>query len=113
DSKSDDANRDDPTSLRDHLVEVIDGATEAARFLDDACEAIATVDAAAAFDELETIQEVPQTIVLDGTLQQRLLDLAAQRGVERIVATEHGEFVKQPIGTRILRSEQLLTPAEA
>ena len=44
---------------------------------------------------------MPSAIVLDGTLSQRLLDVAAQRGVEQIVARARGEFVKQPVSVRV------------
>jgi hypothetical protein len=51
-------------------------------------------------------------VVLDGTLEQRLLDVCAQRGVEQVVARATGEFVKQPASVRIRTFEGLLHPPE-
>jgi len=44
---------------------------------------------------------VPTTVVLDGILDQRLLDLAADRGVDRIIARSLGQFTKRPTDVRI------------
>jgi DNA primase len=55
----------------------------------------------AAFDALEDVDVTPAAVVLDGPVTQRLLDLAAQRGVGTLVGTETGEFVKQPANVRV------------
>jgi hypothetical protein len=49
-------------------------------------------------------------LAIDGTVTQRLLDVAAQRGVGQIVGTEAGEFVKQPTSVRLLTGEDLTLP---
>jgi len=46
-------------------------------------------------------ETVPTTVVLDGILDQRLLDLAADRGVDRIIARSLGQFTKRPTDVRI------------
>jgi hypothetical protein len=51
-------------------------------------------------------------VVLDGTLEQRLLDVCAQRGVEQVVARSTGEFVKRPASVRVRTFEGLLQPPE-
>jgi hypothetical protein len=50
---------------------------------------------------------------MDGELTQRLLDVAAQRGVEHAIASSTGEYVKKPIGVRIRTVDQLLERPEA
>jgi len=97
-----------PQSIREYVTEVIAGATDTAVFLDGSCQQLDTCDTGKVFATLESTETVPETIVLDGTLDQRLLDLATDRGVEQIVATAHGEFVKKPVGTRTLTGSQLL-----
>ncbi|GAB3685420.1 hypothetical protein GCM10028857_15900 [Salinarchaeum chitinilyticum] len=96
----------EPRTIRGH-VEALEG-TNQVRFLDAEATELLTADAEAAFDELEGADPVPATIVLDARLEQRLLDLAAQRGVREIVAVELGEFAKRPTDVRIRTTATLL-----
>jgi hypothetical protein len=64
-------------------------------------------DAEDAFDAVADAETVPHVLAIDGTVTQRLLDVAAQRGVGQIVGTEAGEFVKQPTSVRVLTGEDL------
>ena len=89
-----------PPTLGEHVTEVITEESGRARLLDGEMLTIAETDAADAFEALESAEPVPRTLVIDGTLEQRLLDLAAQRGVDRIVSRDHGQFVKQPASVR-------------
>ena len=96
----------EPGTIHEH-AEAIDG-TDEARFLDAEGVAIRDVAVAGAFDELAAAETVPVRIVLDDTLEQRLLDLAAQRGVREIVATDLGEFTKRPTDVRVRTVAALL-----
>ncbi len=54
------------------------------------------------------------TVILDGTVDQRLADVAAGCGIGRIVAATKGEFVKRPADVAIVTAEDLgLGTAEA
>ncbi|WP_248515035.1 DNA primase DnaG [Salinarchaeum laminariae] len=97
---------DVPRTIHDHVEDIV--GTDEARFLDGETEELATVDASDAFESLRDADAVPATIVLDATLDQRLLDLAAQRGVREIVAVELGEFAKRPTDVRIRAASALL-----
>jgi len=46
-------------------------------------------------------ESAPRTVVLDDTCSQKVLDVAAQRGVEVVVATGDGEYVKQPTSVQV------------
>ncbi|MFB6281852.1 MAG: DNA primase DnaG [Haloferacaceae archaeon] len=96
-----------PRSLREHVEEVIGAGTGRVRVLDGDLRPLAEADAAAAFDRLEDLDGEPRAVVLDGELSQRLLDLAAQRGVDHAVARSTGEFVKRPVGVRVRTADQL------
>ncbi|MFD1685200.1 DNA primase DnaG [Halobellus litoreus] len=96
-----------PRSLRDHVREVIDGETGAIRLLDDEFGTLAERPVEDAFDAIAEADPAPYAAVVDGEFTQRLLDVAAQRGVDHAVATSTGEFVKKPIGTRLLTADQL------
>ncbi|QCW03128.1 DNA primase DnaG [Natrinema pallidum] len=90
-----------PETVYDHATAVIRAETDRVRFLDADGETIADVDAGDADSAIQELETVPTTVVFDGILSQRLLDLAADRGVERIVARSLGQFTKRPTGVRI------------
>jgi len=99
-----------PETLGGHVRAVRDSGT--VRLLDGEFEELGSGNAESAFDLLREADPVPEVVVLDGTLEQRLLDVCAQRGVEQVVARATGEFVKQPASVRIRTFEGLLHPQE-
>jgi len=95
-----------PPTLGEHIDAVRETAT--VRLLDGDLAGVADGDADEAFALLEAAETVPETVVLDAELSQRLVDLAAQRGVGRVVAREHGEFTKRPTAVRLLTFSELV-----
>ncbi|WP_435075546.1 DNA primase DnaG [Halorubrum sp. HHNYT27] len=103
DAPDDDAPDDDePRSIEEHVQEVVDSGSDRARLLGDDRGVLAEVAAVDAFDAVETAEKAPHTVVVDGRIDQRLLDVAAQRGVSELLGREVGEFVKRPVGPRVL-----------
>jgi DNA primase len=102
----------EPATLRGHVREVVEEGRGVARLLDAEMTTLAEGDAAEAFDLVRDAERVPAVLVLDGGLDQRVLDVCAQRGVEQVVARSEGDFVKKPTGVRVMTAEQLLQPAE-
>ncbi len=90
-------------SLLGHVSDVIDdnNGTDTARLLDEDGTIVSEVNTDEVFETLRDSDDPPSIVVLDGVVNQRLLDVAAQQGVSEIVAREEGDFVKQPLGTRI------------
>ena len=109
----DDGPAEEPETLRSHTRGVIDEGMGIVRLLDAAFETITEGDAADAFRIVSESETVPTAIVIDGELDQRLLDIAAQRGIDHVIAESTGEFVKQPTSVRIRTADQLLAPTEA
>ncbi|WP_435359459.1 DNA primase DnaG [Haloarchaeobius sp. DFWS5] len=95
-------------TLRGHVAAVIGDATGQVRLLDAEFEVLDDGDAEDAFDLVRDAATVPFAVVVDGELSQRVLDVAAQRGVDHVVARSLGEFVKRPTSVRIRTAEQLL-----
>ncbi|WP_135806676.1 DNA primase DnaG [Halorussus marinus] len=95
-----------PATLEGHVEDVVDAETGTARLLGESYETLGEVAAENAFEAVRDADETPYAVVLDGTLEQRLLDVAAQRGVGQLVAADLGEFVKQPAGVRIRTADQ-------
>ncbi|MFB6299157.1 MAG: DNA primase DnaG [Halobacteriales archaeon] len=91
----------EPETLPGHVEAVIQGTTGVVRLLDENFDVIAEAPADEAFETIADADPVPTHIVMDGELSQRVLDIAAQRGVAGIVARETGEFTKQPVGVRV------------
>ncbi|PSQ33563.1 DNA primase [Halobacteriales archaeon SW_10_68_16] len=94
----------DPDALAGH-TEAVDG-TGTVRLLDETFDALAEADAGETFAAIEDAETVPHAVVLDGELSQRVLDVAAQRGVRQIVADSEGEFVKRPTGVRVRTADE-------
>jgi len=90
-----------PETIYGHAAEVVRANTNRVRFLDADAERIDDADASDASKALAALEPVPTTVVLDDILDQRLLDLAADRGVDRIIARSLGQFTKRPTDVRI------------
>ena len=95
---------DAPETLAEHVVVTRDTGT--VRLLGSGHDLLAEHPVEDAFNAIENADPVPTTIVLDGTLTQRLLDVAAQRGVGQVIARETGEFAKQPADVRVRLAEE-------
>jgi DNA primase len=96
-----------PSTLGSHVEAVIDAESGTVRLLDAAFATLAEGNADDAFELIENSEEVPHTVVIDGTATQRLLDIGAQRGVGQIIAAETGEFAKQPASIRVHAADEI------
>ncbi|NLV09848.1 DNA primase [Halomicrobium mukohataei] len=101
---SDDAS---PSTVAAHAQAVVTEGTGTVRLLDDESNVLREGPASEAFALVEGADQIPTAVVLGDTLSQRLLDVAAQRGVDEIVARQRGEFVKQPTAVRVRTIEDL------
>ncbi|WP_327051056.1 DNA primase DnaG [Halomicrococcus gelatinilyticus] len=97
---------DSPLTLRGHVDGVVGDGTGTVRLLDDEFAVVAEAPADEAFDAIEGAATAPEAVVLDGPLDQRVLDVAAQRGVDQVVAREEGEFVKKPTNVRVVTADR-------
>ncbi|WP_049921672.1 DNA primase DnaG [Halopiger djelfimassiliensis] len=100
---------DEPETVYGHAAAVIRSGTDRVRFLDAETEVIDEADASEAYERLADLEPVPTTVVFDGILGQQLLDLAADRGVDRIVAGSLGQFTKRPTSVRIHAIDDIAT----
>jgi DNA primase len=97
----------DPQTLAGHVEAVVGGETGLARALDADWERVDERPADETFDMLESLSDPPAALVVDGTLPQRTLDVAAQRGVGQVVCAREGEYVKQPTDVRVRTAAEL------
>jgi DNA primase len=98
----------EPQTLAGHAEAVIADDTDTVRLLDGDLTTLADADASAAFERIADSEPPPHTVVLDGTVTQRILDIAAQRGVGQVVGAATDEFVKQPTSVRVRTAGNLL-----
>jgi DNA primase len=98
----------EPQTLRGHVEAVIGRETGQVRLLDGELSTLAETDAAGAFDAIADSESAPHTVVLDGTVTQRILDIAAQRSAGQVVGASSGNFVKQPTSVRVRTADDLL-----
>lgn len=103
----------EPETLRGHVREIVGEDAGTVRLLDAEFGVVESGPATEAFDLLADSAADVAAVVLDAELDQRLLDVAAQRGVGQIVAASTGEFVKQPTSVRVRTADQLLATNEA
>ena len=96
---------DDPGTLHGHVWAV--AGTGTVRVLDAAFATLVDAPIEGAFDAIESAKDDPMAVVMDGEVTQRILDVAAQRGVEQVVAREEGSFVKQPTSVRVRTASEL------
>ncbi|RQG88918.1 DNA primase [Natrarchaeobius halalkaliphilus] len=88
-------------TVYDHADAVIRASTDRVRFVDADGETVDETDASEAYDALEAIETSPETVVIDGILSQRLLDLSADRDVDLVIARSLGQFTKRPTSVRV------------
>ena len=88
-------------SLSDHIEAVIQNHSGTARLVDEDATLLAEENAGTVVSLLAAAEAVPKTVVIDADCSQKLLDVAAQRGVDVVVAAGHGEYVKQPTAVQV------------
>ncbi|MFB6120366.1 MAG: DNA primase DnaG [Halobacteriaceae archaeon] len=96
-----------PQTLPAHATAVCEDGTGTVRLLASDCSVLEEADADDAVAAVEAVEEVPHAVVVDGVVTQALLDVAAQRGVERVVGRERGDFTKQPASVRVHTAAEL------
>ena len=62
-------------------------------------------------DQLAALQVPAKTVVFDGVVSQRLLDVSQEKGIETVVASRMGAVGKLPTGVKILTKMDLAPPA--
>ncbi|MEF8772457.1 DNA primase DnaG [Halodesulfurarchaeum sp.] len=93
------AEQTEAETLADHVSRV--AGTDTIRILDDQFETLGTGDASDAQSLVEEAGTTAATVIMDGTVNQKSLDAAAERGISRVYATDQGDIVKQPATVRI------------
>ncbi|MDO5852392.1 MAG: DNA primase DnaG [Methanobacteriaceae archaeon] len=95
------------TTTTDHnkmLKKILDdlSGTNKGEILDHAMNVIKTVQVENIYNEIKDIDQEIYAIVFDGIISQRILDLAKEKNLERIVAVKMNDIVKKPETIKIM-----------
>ncbi|MFB6135486.1 MAG: DNA primase DnaG [Halobacteriaceae archaeon] len=93
-----------PTTLAEHAAAVVDSGT--ARLLDGEGAVLAEGDVEDAV-ELAEGADGGHALLVDAPVTQRLVDVAAQRGIAHVVGSERGAFTKRPTSVRVRTAAEL------
>ncbi|MCX8200330.1 MAG: DNA primase DnaG [Candidatus Micrarchaeota archaeon] len=92
-----------PPELKSHLDEL--NGTLRARLLGEGNELIKELPVRDLITELNSSETAPASIVLDGIITQRLLDLAASKKIRSIAGIKVGSITKRPATVAIFTSQ--------
>ncbi|MBS7606302.1 MAG: DNA primase DnaG [Candidatus Bathyarchaeia archaeon] len=87
-------------------AESLKGTLEAILF-DDKMEQIAKLPVSELADRLREFEGV-NTVVFDGIITQRLVDIASEKNIKYLVAARISEVVKQPLSVNLLTFDDIL-----
>lgn len=90
---------EDDSGLEDHFEEL--KGSRKARLLDSDGNTIGEVEVGSLVDALRDAENGVESTVLDGIITQRLLDVAADRGVNDLAGAGTGEIVHRPASVEI------------
>jgi len=94
-----------------HIIEYLKGTLEAV-LLNDKLEILARVPVSELAEKLPDVKDV-STVVFDGIITQRLVDLAEDKGVKYLIGDKISELNRRPIKPRLLTFEDVAPESPA
>lgn len=92
---------DDETILMKDMLKEIEGEGTGA-ILDEALNVTKEVKVEEIYEELKNIDEPAKTVIFDGVISQRLVDVCSLKGIENLVAFKSMNIVKKPDNVKII-----------
>ena len=92
---------DDEISLMKDMLKEFEG-TGCGAILDEALNMTKEVEVENIYDELKNIEEKTDTVIFDGVISQRLVDVASEKGINKLVAFKSMNIVKKPDNVKII-----------
>ena len=86
---------DDEVSLMKDMLKEFEG-TGSGAILDEALNMTKEVEVEEIYEEIKNIEETADTVIFDGVISQRLVDVASEKGIKRLVAFNSVNIVKKP-----------------
>ena len=94
---------DDEVSLMKDMLKEFEG-TGCGAILDEALNITKEVSIEDIYEEIKNIEESADTVIFDGIISQRLVDVSSQKGIKKLVAFK-SNIVKKPYNLKIITIE--------
>ncbi len=92
---------DDETKLMKDMLKEFEGSGCGA-ILDEALNMTQEVEVENIYEEIKNIEDNADTVIFDGIISQRLVDVASLKGIKRLVAFKSMNIVKKPDNLKII-----------
>ena len=92
---------DDEISLMKDMLKEFEG-TGSGAILDEALNMTKEVEVEEIYEEIKNIEGTADTVIFDGVISQRLVDVASQKGIKKLVAFNSVNIVKKPHNIKLI-----------
>ncbi len=92
---------DDETKLMKDMLKEFEGSGCGA-ILDEALNMTQEVEVENIYEEIKNIEDDVDTVIFDGIISQRLVDVASSKGIKRLVAFKSMNIVKKPNNIKLI-----------
>ena len=92
---------DDEVVLMKDMLKEFEG-TGCGAILDEALNMTKEVEVEDIYEEIKNIEGTADTVIFDGVISQRLVDVASQKGIKRLVAFNSVNIVKKPNNLQLI-----------
>ena len=92
---------DDEISLMKDMLKEFEG-TGSGAILDEALNMTKEVEVENIYEEIKNIEGTADTVIFDGVISQRLVDVASQKGIKKLVAFNSVNIVKKPHNIKLI-----------
>ena len=92
---------DDEVSLMKDMLKEFEG-TGCGAILDEALNMTKEVEVENIYEEIKNIEGTADTVIFDGVISQRLVDVASEKGIKKLVAFKSMNIVKKPNNVKLI-----------
>ena len=92
---------DDEVTLMKDMLKEFEG-TGSGAILDEALNMTKEVEVEEIYDEIKNIEGSADTVIFDGIISQRLVDVASNKGIKKLVSFRSMNIVKKPDDVKII-----------
>ena len=92
---------DDEVSLMKDMLREFEG-TGSGAILDEALNMTKEVEVEDIYEEIKNIEGSAEAVIFDGVISQRLVDVASQKGIKKLVAFNSVNIVKKPNNIQLI-----------
>ncbi len=91
--------------FKSHADDLI--GTFSARFFDNGDKVVNEIPVRDLVNTLKAYEDEIKTVVFDGVVTQRILDIAADKGIENLIGAKVGSVTKRPAGVKVFTANAL------